>query len=102
MLRGTIDIIQDNSPYIKINDTTVEIPLGLLIEKWLMYYYPILDSKTFIPQINGLNTQIAFKNQFQTIDCTFARYLTINQKKLYEKIIVTDVNSGDVNDRELQ
>ncbi len=67
LLRGTIDIIQDNSPYIKISETIVEIPLGLLIEKWLIYYYPILDSKILIPQINGVNTQLAFQIQFQTI-----------------------------------
>lgn len=67
LLRGTIDIIQNNSPYIKISGDTVEIPLGLLIEKWLVYYYPILDSKKTIPQINGENTQIAFQNQFQKI-----------------------------------
>jgi len=40
--------------------------------------------------------------QFITIDCTFARYLTTNQKKLYEKIIVIDAYSGHVNDHELQ
>jgi hypothetical protein len=41
-------------------------------------------------------------DQFRTIDCTFARYLTINQKKVYEKTIVIDAYSGYVNDRELQ
>jgi len=67
LLRGTIDIIQDNSPYIKVSGDTVEIPLGLLIEKWLIYYYPILESKTPIPQIKGTNTQIVFQNHFLTV-----------------------------------
>ena len=60
LLRGTIDIIQDNSPFIKINREVVEIPLGLLIEKWMLYYYPILDSDVLIPQINGVNSKLAF------------------------------------------
>lgn len=53
LLRGVIDIIQDNSPYISFVENRVQIPTGLLIEKWLLYYYPILQSQTLIPQING-------------------------------------------------
>lgn len=63
LLRGVIDIIQDNSPYITFKKNRVQIPTGLLIEKWLMYYYPILKSQTSIPQING-NTNLAFSNRF--------------------------------------
>lgn len=63
LLRGVIDIIQDNSPYIKIHSDFVEIPTGLMIEKWLLYYYPILASKTEIPQING-KAKLAFFTQF--------------------------------------
>jgi hypothetical protein len=55
LLRGVIDIIQDNSPYISIVENRVHFPTGLLIEKWIMYYYPILESKIKIPQINGEN-----------------------------------------------
>ncbi len=62
LLRGVIDIIQDNSPYISFVEKRVQIPTGLLIEKWLMYYYPILQSQTSIPQING-ETNLAFSNQ---------------------------------------
>lgn len=67
LLRGVIDIIQDNSPYITITKNRVEIPLGLLIEKWLLYYYPIFESSVIIPQINGENTKIAFQEQFKTV-----------------------------------
>ena len=54
LLRGVIDIIQDNSPFISISKDRVQIPTGLLIEKWMMYYYPILESSINIPQINLL------------------------------------------------
>lgn len=53
LLRGVIDIIQDNSPFINTSEEEVEIPFGLLIEKWLVYYYPIFDSENPIPQIHG-------------------------------------------------
>src|SRR5690606_33772682 len=66
LLRGVIDIIQDNSPYISFAENRVHFPTGLLIEKWLLYYYPILESQTAIPQING-ETNLAFGNSFVNI-----------------------------------
>lgn len=66
LLRGVIDIIQDNSPYISFIDNRIHIPTGLLIEKWLLYYYPILQSKTSIPQING-ETNLAFSSQLSKL-----------------------------------
>lgn len=67
LLRGTIEIIQDNSPFIIIKDEVVEIPLGLLIEKWLIYYYPFFESEIKIPQIVGENTNIKFQQLFLPI-----------------------------------
>lgn len=66
LLRGVIDIIQDNSPYISFFENHVQIPTGLLIEKWVLYYYPILRSQTFIPQING-ETNLAFGVQLTNL-----------------------------------
>ncbi|MBE0661479.1 MAG: hypothetical protein IH597_03340 [Bacteroidales bacterium] len=66
LLRGVIDIIQENSPFIAFSDDRVQFPTGLLIEKWLLYYYPILESQTAIPQING-ETNLAFEVQFAKI-----------------------------------
>lgn len=66
LLRGVIDIIQNNSPYIQFVDDRVQIPTGLLIEKWLVYYYPILQSQTSIPQIYG-ESNLAFSKQLATI-----------------------------------
>jgi hypothetical protein len=62
-LRGVIDAIQDNSPYISFSEGRVHFLTGLLVEKWLLYYYPILESEVVIPQI-GTNTQLAFINEF--------------------------------------
>jgi len=64
LLRGLIDIIQENSPYISFSGGRAHFPTGLLIEKWILYYYPILESPNKIPQING-NANIAFINQLR-------------------------------------
>lgn len=66
LLRGVIDIIQENSPYITFVENRAQIPTGLLIEKWLLYYYPILQSQTSIPQING-ETNLAFGKQLSKL-----------------------------------
>lgn len=66
LLRGVIDIIQENSPFIEKKDLRVHIPTALLVEKWLMYYYPILESKLIIPQINS-TTNLAFENSFRQL-----------------------------------
>ena len=66
LLRGVIDIIQDNSPYISFVENRAHIPTGLLIEKWFLYYFPILQSQTLIPQING-KTKLAFSNELSKL-----------------------------------
>jgi hypothetical protein len=66
LLRGTIDIINENSPFIKTGEGRAQIPLGLLIEKWLLYYYPIFESEIKIPQING-STDIAFGKNLKAL-----------------------------------
>lgn len=67
LLRGVIDIIQENSPYIDVREREVRIPLGLLVEKWLLYYYPIMESEDVIPQINGSRNKLAFASEFVAV-----------------------------------
>lgn len=74
LLRGVIDIIRDNSPYIAVEKDFVHFPLGLLIEKWMLYYFPILESPVNLPQING-NAKLAFENQYKRI---IEAYSTMN------------------------
>ena len=71
LLRGVIDIIQENSPFISFSKYRVTFPTGLLIEKWILYYYPLLESQTLIPQING-ETNIAFTSQLRRIITEYA------------------------------
>jgi hypothetical protein len=62
LLRGTIDLINDNSPFITIKGSRVHFPLGLLVEKWLLYYYPLVD----VPQINR-STKLAFSDELKAL-----------------------------------
>ncbi len=50
LLRGTIDIIQ-NSPNLKElkHDLRVYYPMGLLVMKWIAYYFPLFMHD--IPQL---------------------------------------------------
>ena len=66
LIRGVIDIIQDNSPFISISENRVHFPTGLWIEKWMLYYYPILESSIYIPQINR-EAKLAFGDKFKRI-----------------------------------
>jgi hypothetical protein len=66
LLRGVIEMILDNTPYISFSSNQVHLPTGQLIEKWMLYYYPILESSLSIPQING-NINLAFSNQLNLI-----------------------------------
>ena len=66
LLKSTIEVIQDYPHYIKKKSNEVEIPLGLLIEKWLFYYYPIIEAD--IKQKNGEKENgfsISFRKIFQ-------------------------------------
>lgn len=92
LLRGVIDLIQDNSPYISFLEGRVHFPTGLLIEKWVLYYYPILESPTYIPQING-DVNLAFGNQlnqiisaYRTIGGFSAFYSDLKNKGIPERI----------------
>lgn len=71
LLRGVIDIIQDNSPYITFSENRVHFPLGLLIEKWMVYYYPILESSILIPQINVIR-KLAFETELKKIIASYS------------------------------
>ena len=69
LLRGTIDIIQENDNYREVTGQGVTFPMGLLILKWIEYYYPILSHDTFIPQKHGDSRKrtIAFRPEFEKV-----------------------------------
>lgn len=52
LLRGVIEIAQENSPFIERKEDRFHIPLGLLVYKFILYYYPLFETNEIIPQIN--------------------------------------------------
>ncbi|MDH7510117.1 MAG: HNH endonuclease domain-containing protein [Methanolinea sp.] len=53
LLRGTIEICQQHAHLAEPGNGRIWYPLGLLIEKWILYYYPLFEHAQFIPQLNG-------------------------------------------------
>jgi hypothetical protein len=53
LLRGVIDSVHEYAHLAVRKDGMIEMPLGLLVYKWLEYYYPIMESDVYIPQKNG-------------------------------------------------
>ena len=69
LLRGTIDIIQNFPHYRETDGQQISYPMGLMILKWIEYYYPLLASEVFIPQKYGDDGQrtIAFRREFSQV-----------------------------------
>jgi len=72
LLRGVIEICQKHR---HLGETDAEtcrfcIPLGILVEKWILYYYPLIESARFIPQKSGEphgKHALAFRPQFTAL-----------------------------------
>jgi len=73
LLRGLSEICQHYTHFMEIDSDRVWFPLGLLVEKWLLYYYPIFANTYFIPQkpseqdLDKPGYKISFRKQFSKI-----------------------------------
>ena len=69
LLRGTIDIIQKYPHFRDAEGTRIHYPMGLLLLKWIEYYYPLLSHSSFIPQKYGDDGKrtIAFRKEFDEV-----------------------------------
>jgi len=69
LLRGAVEISQEYQHLKRVHGDRVEFPLGLLIEKWLLYYYPFVENN--IPQKPGEEKegakQISFRRTFRKV-----------------------------------
>jgi hypothetical protein len=74
LLRGAVEISQEYQHLKHERGNRIEFPLGLLIEKWLLYYYPFIESD--IPQKSGEDKeaakQISFRRTFKKITDFYA------------------------------
>ncbi len=71
LLKGVIEISQEYAHLREEIGSEVFFPLSLLVEKWLLYYYPLIEGPRFFPQKNGelpgRGRQIAFRDDFRKI-----------------------------------
>ncbi|UUX92536.1 HNH endonuclease domain-containing protein [Methanoplanus endosymbiosus] len=84
LLRAVVDTCQKNRNLVianatgdypensceEINCDEVTIPIGIIIEKWIFYYYPLIESETFIPQKRGEpdgKHALLFRPQFEKL-----------------------------------
>ena len=71
LLRGAIEISQEYSHLKLESGNRILFPLGLLVEKWILYYYPLIESQKFIPQKNGerefSSYHISFRDSFKRL-----------------------------------
>ncbi len=62
-------------------DGRVSIPITDLAERWVLFYWPLVDSRQFIPQINGESTggrPIAFRSALSELAGHFSRQGGLN------------------------
>ncbi len=54
----------------------VGLPVGFVAEKWLQYYWPLVESQTFIPQLNGetatSDKSIKFRRNLERLIAAYA------------------------------
>jgi hypothetical protein len=80
LLRATIDVIQlyDHLITPMAEGKRVLIPTGLIVERWIWYYYPLLEND-FFPQIHGESVTgegpvIAFRRTFTELIRAWQEY----------------------------
>lgn len=74
LVRALSDISQTEYRNAKWHtDHLVSIPLGLIAEKWIYYYWPLIESEILLPQMNGFerNRKIAFRTQLSLLIAAF-------------------------------
>ena len=71
LLRGLAEICQKYNHFKEEEKGRIFFPTGLLVEKWLFYYYPIIASNDFIPQKGG-EKPLKFKKN----NISFRKYFT--------------------------
>ena len=75
LLRALCDIAQTGNHIVKWHHNgIVSVPLGLVAEKWLLYYWPLIeldgpDGRTLIPQKRGLELRkpISFRKEMREL-----------------------------------
>lgn len=83
LLRACIQVTQEYSHYAVISKDEATYPMGLIILKWIEYYYAIFEDDRFIPQRNGDSPQrsLAFRKAFNAVIDSYRSGLGYHQLK---------------------
>ena len=70
LLRAMCEISQNE--YLNVQwhaQNQVSLPLGLICEKWIYYYWPLVEAENLIPQMNGYERtkKIAYRKQLSAL-----------------------------------
>ncbi len=67
LLRGLIEISSEALHFISVDPNFATAPFGLLVEKWVQYYWPIVEQE--IPQKHGgeKTKPLAFRSDFKVL-----------------------------------
>lgn len=78
LLRAVIDLISAQSPFIEMEKTVVKIPVTLISDKWLFYYWDLIENGFM--QIHG-DRKLAFEERIQSLktDNNFLNYWDFNK-----------------------
>jgi hypothetical protein len=78
LLRAVIDLISGQSPFIEIGEKVVKIPVTLISDKWLFYYWDLIG--TGYSQIRG-GRKLAFEERIQSLksENNFLNYWDFNK-----------------------
>lgn len=73
LLRGLIEISSESLHLINVGANFVTAPFGLLAEKWVQYYWPIVEQD--IPQKHGgeKTKPLAFRSEFKELTEVYSR-----------------------------
>ena len=93
LLRSVIESIHKYNHYCKHDSEHIRLPMGLLVMFWIKYYYPILAYKKHIPQINGNNRPLVFRNHLSPVISYYDRSLGFTEfyKHLQQGNIPCDI-----------
>jgi hypothetical protein len=78
LLRAVIDLISAQSPFIEVGQKVVKIPVALISDKWLFYYWDLIENG--FTQIRG-DRKLAFEVRIQSLKSNnnFQNYWDLNK-----------------------
>lgn len=95
LLRGVAEVCQNYSHFKEEENGRIYLPTGLLVERWLLYYYPIVASPQFIPQ-KGNEKPLEYKQRNIAFRKQFTKIIAYYQDKGGFSVFYNDYRTGNI------